>query len=119
MVPTVVTDKPSLVSVADPCLRFEFWATSTLETAYRERVDLSPAARILLRHMATKRPQLDVATAVQETDLTAGVIGNALVALHDANLVAQFMQPSDEGPEPTGIYRLTAEGRRIAQHLTD
>ena len=82
-------------------------------------MDLSPAARILLRHMVTTRPQLDVATAAQETGLTADVIGKTLVALHDANLVAQFMQPSDEGPQPTGIYRLTAEGRRIAQHLTD
>jgi hypothetical protein len=80
-------------------------------------VDLSLAARILLRYMATTRPQLDVATAAEETGLTDGVIGNALVALSDANLVAQFMQPGDDGPQPTGIYRLTAEGRRTVQHL--
>ena len=69
--------------------------------------------------MATTRPQLDVATAADETGLTAGVIGNALVALSDANLIAQFIQPNDDGPQPTGIYRLTAEGRRIAQQLPE
>jgi hypothetical protein len=80
-------------------------------------VDLSPVACILLRHMATTRPQLDIATAAEETGLTAAVIGDALVALSDANLVGQFMEPSDEGPHPTGLYRLTAEGRRTAQQL--
>jgi predicted ArsR family transcriptional regulator len=73
---------------------------------------MSPAARTLLRHMALRRFPVDPGTAAEETGLALNAARAAMHELVRAGLVIELTRPSDEGPQPAGLYEVTLTGRQ-------
>jgi predicted ArsR family transcriptional regulator len=81
--------------------------------------NMSPAARTLLRHMALRRFPVDLGTASEETGLAPNAVRAAMHELRRAGLVSELTRPSDEGPQPAGLYEVTPAGRQSGRLLTE
>ena len=81
--------------------------------------NLSPAARTLLRAMALRRFPVHPGTAAEETGLSPEAARAAMHELRRAGLVIELTRPSDEGPQPAGLYEVTPAGRQSGRLLTE
>jgi predicted ArsR family transcriptional regulator len=75
--------------------------------------DFTPAERTLLRHMALRHPEINLASAAEETGLPPEVTEPAMRSLCEVGLVEVLTHEVGGEARPYGVFKIVDRGKRI------